>query len=357
MGSVDRIPSGRYRARWWDEGRQRSRSFLRRRDALAHLADIERAKRDGTWVPESSRSVTFGAYSVESLQRQPWRDSARHVGRNAVGPDSRAHRRFSDVPLIELRKADMEAFLAGLRDELAPGTVHLVHQHLHAMLETAHEDGILSRNPAARMRLPALERCQVVPLSRAQVERLLDVAHPWFRVAIILGAGLGLRQAEASGLTRDRIDFGGEVVRVDRQYVSRGSEPGRWAPPKSSSAYRSIPASRWILAELERHLEGVPVGGYVLHRDHEPVGHISFAQAWRFARKAAGLDASVRFHDLRHAFASALISAGCSVRAVQHALGHASASTTLSTYSHLWPGDEDRLRGAIDAAFGQGATE
>jgi integrase len=59
--------------------------------------------------------------------------------------------------------------------------------------------------------------------------------------------------------------------------------------------------------------------------------------------------AGARPYDLRHAFASLLISAGCSVKAVQHALGHASAATTLNLYSHLWPGDEDRIRHAVDA--------
>jgi integrase len=59
----------------------------------------------------------------------------------------------------------------------------------------------------------------------------------------------------------------------------------------------------------------------------------------------------VRFHDLRHFYASALISGGCSVKAVQKALGHASATETLDTYAHLWPDDEDRTRAAIGAAL------
>ena len=72
---------------------------------------------------------------------------------------------------------------------------------------------------------------------------------------------------------------------------------------------------------------------------------------------AAGLEPSIRFHDLRHAFASALISAGCSVKAVQRALGHASASITLDTYGHLWPGDEDRIRQAVDAVHARRAED
>jgi integrase len=54
----------------------------------------------------------------------------------------------------------------------------------------------------------------------------------------------------------------------------------------------------------------------------------------------------LRLHDLRHFYASGLIAAGCDVVTVQRALGHASATTTLRTYAHLWPTAEDRTRAA-----------
>ncbi len=66
---------------------------------------------------------------------------------------------------------------------------------------------------------------------------------------------------------------------------------------------------------------------------------------WRATRTSAGLP-DVRLHDLRHFYASGLIAAGCDVVTVQRALGHSSATTTLNTYSHLWPTAEDRTRAA-----------
>jgi integrase len=66
---------------------------------------------------------------------------------------------------------------------------------------------------------------------------------------------------------------------------------------------------------------------------------------WRKACKAAKVT-DVTLHDLRHYFASGLIAAGCDVVTVQRALGHAKATTTLGTYSHLWPTAEDRTRKA-----------
>lgn len=50
-------------------------------------------------------------------------------------------------------------------------------------------------------------------------------------------------------------------------------------------------------------------------------------------------------------------SAACSVKAVSAALGHASAATTLGIYSHLWPGDEDRIRDAVDLALAPQAED
>jgi site-specific recombinase XerD len=85
---------------------------------------------------------------------------------------------------------------------------------------------------------------------------------------------------------------------------------------------------------------------------HEPWRRGTFAELIRQAREDAELPESVTFHDLRHHYASALIAAGCSIKAVQEALGHKNASETLDTYSHLCPRDEDRLRDAVQALHG-----
>ena len=60
-----------------------------------------------------------------------------------------------------------------------------------------------------------------------------------------------------------------------------------------------------------------------------------------------------RLHDLRHFYASGLISAGCDVVTVQRPLGHGNATVTLSTYSHLWPNADDRTRKAATALFSE----
>ncbi len=80
-----------------------------------------------------------------------------------------------------------------------------------------------------------------------------------------------------------------------------------------------------------------------------PCGVTRWKRIW--ADAAQQTEVSFTSHALRHFFASALISGGASVKQVQTVLGHASAVITLKVYSHLWPGDEDRVRAVMDAAL------
>lgn len=70
-------------------------------------------------------------------------------------------------------------------------------------------------------------------------------------------------------------------------------------------------------------------------------------RAVRSARKRAELPDGFRFHDLRHYLASLLIASGLDVKVVQHRLRHASATTTLNTYAHLWPDSDETARAAL----------
>jgi integrase len=238
--------------------------------------------------------------------------------------------------------------------DLAPSTVRVAFQHLNALLDAAVEDRLLAVNPARGVKLPELTAPEVTPPTVVQVQAIYTAAPVWFRPAVIMGAGLGLRQAEASGLTVDRIDWLGRAVRVDRQWITRRRR-AEWGPTKTKASTRVIPASAFLLSELGEHV-GRRHDGFVLHRDSEPVDYNAFAHYWRRATAAAGVN-GLRYHALRHAFASMLIAAGCSVKAVQRALGHASAATTLNLYAHMWPGDDERIRQAINQAFGPEAED
>ena len=86
-----------------------------------------------------------------------------------------------------------------------------------------------------------------------------------------------------------------------------------------------------------------------------PLTYWQWKPLWKVAIEQAKIEATA--HSLPHFYASALIAGGGSVKQVQTVLGHASAVVTLRTYSHLWPGDDDRTRPIVDAIFGASADQ
>ena len=79
-----------------------------------------------------------------------------------------------------------------------------------------------------------------------------------------------------------------------------------------------------------------------------PLRRNTAGEMWHRAARKAELPEWETFHDLRHFYASLLISRGWSVKTVQRRLGHQSAMETLDTYGHLWPDSDDETRAAVD---------
>ncbi len=96
-----------------------------------------------------------------------------------------------------------------------------------------------------------------------------------------------------------------------------------------------------------------PAAGLVFtSTEGQPIRFTNFRRRiWRPGLEAAGLDPSVRFHDLRHSHAAMLIAAGEHPKVIQARLGHASIRTTLDTYGHLFDGLDEAAADRLDAVF------
>jgi integrase len=348
--AIDRLPSGRWRARWRETpgGPQLSETFARKEAAKDHLAAIRADQRRGSYVSPKAGEVLLKDYVAEHLARQPWRPATRDVATRSL---RRPLAVFGDRPLSTIRPSDVQAFISGL--EVAPSTVKVIAQHLRAVFRGAVRDGLIVKSPADGLRLPRSEKGPIVPLSDEDVARLHEAAAPPFRAAVLLGAALGLRQSEAAGVTVDRIDFLRRELRVDRQFSHFG-----WGPPKTAASTRTVPMAAPVVELLAQHLERFGAGndGALIHwrwagQDGGPMTSHAWHRPMRAAVTAAGLD-GVRYHDLRHHAASRLIASGLSVVAVARFLGHDNPTTTLQVYGHLWADDNDRIRSAMATAWG-----
>ena len=174
--------------------------------------------------------------------------------------------------------------------------------------------------------------------------------------------GTGLRAGELAALQVQDINLMRREVLVRRtvQRVRGGWTVGE---PKSARSTRNVPIlSGQLLAELvaylgehpARHLPaaslwpGRGVGSHVVNWDGD-FDHQSFYR-WYFKPALARVGLSgVRFHDLRHSYASILLASGVEVYKVSRWMGHANISTTDAIYAHLYPGDHQADAARLDA--------
>lgn len=348
MASIAKRPNGSWRARYRDpEGREHARHFSRKVDAQRWLDEATASLVTGQYVDPRAGRATLGTFYTEWADRQVWETGTRTAMDLAVRSSELAR-----VPLGTLRRSHLESWVARMRaGGLAPGTIATRVGNVRAVLRAAVRDRIIPSDPSEGVTLPRqrkADKAMTVPTA-AEVGRLLDVADPTFRSGIALGAFAGLRLGEVCGCQVADVGFLTRTMEVRRQVQRAAAGAVEIRPPKYGSE-RTVHVPEALVTMLGQHVGTVPGDDparwlFPGEDGVRPLHQNSAGYHWRRARTAAGLP-DLRFHDLRHFYASGLISAGCDVVTVQRALGHASATVTLNTYAHLWPGAEDRTRRA-----------
>jgi integrase len=354
MASIDRRPNGKWRARYrlHPGGPQRAKHFDRKADAERFLTRVQSQLLEGAYVDPDAGRVRLAEYVAA------WQQAQVHRPTTAAQVD--AHLRNHILPtfgaraLASIRSSEIQAWVRSCSQVLAPATVELVYRIFSGILADAVADRLTVRNPAKGVHLPRKPKRPVEPPTLDRVEAVIDAMPDRYRALVALAAGTGLRQGECFGLTADRVDFLRRSISVDRQLVLAGSGPPVFGPPKTEASIRSVPLPDVVGEALAVHIERWPPGPDGLlftNGSGGPIRRNRFNEVWRSAARRADVE-GLRFHDLRHFYASLLIRHGESVRVVQARLGHASASETLDTYAHLWADNEERTRAAVDDVLG-----
>ncbi|HSV41637.1 MAG TPA: site-specific integrase [Nocardioidaceae bacterium] len=345
MASIQKRPDGNYRARYRDEaGKEHARHFKRKVDAQRWLNEVTTAVVTGAYVDPRAGKVTFRRFYEDWSQRQLWVPSTRVNAERVV-----ATAQFADMPLKSIRRSHVESWVKSLvASGLAASTIKTRFNVLRSVFRAAIADRAIVADPSVGVTLPrrrSRDASMTIP-SEQQVGAVLRAARPEFQAFIALCAFAGLRSGEAAGV--QVADVGLRELRVARQVQRDSREVAVRAPKYGSERLVYVPQE--LVTILGEHIEaftpdGVPARFLFRAADGGPLDRNAVHFRWRHAAARAGI-AGIRLHDLRHFYASGLIAKGCDVVTVQRAMGHASATTTLSTYSHLWPNAEDRTRNA-----------
>ena len=218
---------------------------------------------------------------------------------------------------------------------LSAKTVRNIHQIISSALKLAVEQRLIARNPADGCALPKAERKEMQTLPVEQLTSFLREAKDSGVFALYyIDLTTGLRRGELLGLKWSDIDLEKGDLRVQRQ-IGRIDGKIIEMPLKTKNAYRTLPLSTDAIDVLmqQRRKTGnsewvfpSPTGG--------PMSPDSVLHMLHRVLKRAGLP-KVRFHDLRHTFATLALQNGVDVKTVSGMLGHFSAGFTLDTYAHV----------------------
>ncbi len=355
-GSVRRLPSGRYQARYRVEGALHAapRTFASKREADAFLAEVRVAIERGSWVDPAAGSITLRKYSsrwlIDRVQLRPrTREHYEGLLRLHILPG------LGDVALIGLTPARVRSWHASLLRGDTPGasTTAKSYRLLRTVLGTALEDGLLTRNPCV-LKGAGVERPAERPVaSIEQVYALADAIEPQFRALVLLATFTGLRLGELIALRRQHVDLLHACVQVVEQIQELADGTRHVGPPKSEAGNRTVAIPRILLPELEAHLtrfSAPNADGLVFPGTRrQPLRRGTLQAAWDRARRTVGLD-GFHFHDLRHTGNTLAAAAGASTKELMARMGHASARAAL-IYQHAVRERDEAIAGLLSAAI------
>ena len=218
---------------------------------------------------------------------------------------------------------------------LSAKTVRNISQIISSALNLAIEQRLLLSNPANTCALPKLEHREMKTLPAEHLTSFLrEAKESGVFEMYYIELATGLRRGELLGLKWSDIDLEHGSLRVQRQIARIDGEIVE-APLKTKNAYRTLLLSADAIDVLKTQKKKCGTSPYVFPSPTGgPISPDSVLHMLHRVLKRAGLP-KVRFHDLRHTFATLALQNGVDIKTVSGMLGHFSAGFTLDTYAHV----------------------
>jgi integrase len=341
-----------WRVQWTDStGRRRSRTFPGREEARRFEMELELGIADQ--VDTKRERLTFEQFAARWLKDHGSELAGSQVRKAEARLKLHLNPAFGSLPLdslrarhlLDLRSALLRKKAHGKKHVLSRKTANLVIAQAKQILAAAVEREHVAANHWAKvklLRLPQRDFSYWRPAERDQFAERAMPLDPAFTRLVVVACHTGLRRGELAALTRRDLDFDRGAIRVRGSYcfetkTAKSTKGGEVADVEMNSAAKAaLGPARFLAADALVFDRGL------------------FVEARRrLAELAAEADVpAIRFHDLRHTFASCMAMAGADLLTIQRQLRHKSYAMTLR-YAHLHP---DHLRGATEVLCRQVST-
>ena len=273
---------------------------------------------------------------------------------------------LGNLPLDELATGDIQQFYTQLKQDgrllrrdlygagLSDQTVRGIHTTLHAALDKAVEEKLIFRNPADSCKLPPAKFREMKVLAPEEIQRLLIQAkEDGCYELLLLELATGLRRGEILALQWGDLNFRTGALRVQRQ-VHRVKGTLVVSPPKTKAGNRTVLLPSPVLNVLKAYKKTVhsrwmfpsPV------KEDSPMDPAAVSKRLQTVLERAECK-RLRFHDLRHTFATASLEHGMDIKTLSTIIGHVSSTTTLNTYTHITDAMRQSAADKIDRGIGK----
>lgn len=379
-GGVRKTPAGNWRAYWRDPaGRQTSKTFTTKREASVFLAQSTAAAATGGYVSPHAGRVRFADHAAQWMAA--WNNEATTHARDAAIMRTHVLPQWGTWSLTKIDHMAVQTWITDLSRRRSPATVAECRRLTAAVLRSAVRNRLIAFNPCEGVKIPKRRRHdtdeQIIERDGFR-RRLLPAVPGRYRALVATAGGCGLRWGEAIGLCSDALDLDAGHLRVIRTVIEVSGHTSFKPFPKSTAGRRTVPMPAWLIAELRAHLAAYPHGEADLIFANAVGGAhrrtLFRSRIWRPTLVRAGLlgrvdrdgdrfraewtdgtgqrhrltlpteaaavqhvarhqSGGLRFHDLRHSYATWLVDDGVPPNMVQRVMGHERASTTLDLYT------------------------
>ena len=255
---------------------------------------------------------------------------------------------IGDIPLNKLTQNDLQQFYGRIKNSgrkrftdkygegLSDRMVRMCHATCRSALEKAVQDGLIRVNPAIGCKLPPKKAREMQVLTQNEIIRFLHQAkEEGYYELFLLELGTGMRRGEILALKWSDLNFATGELRIERQVYIIKAEVIISAP-KTKASIRTVILPPSLLKTLAAHKETVDSEWmFPSPTDNgRPRNPSSVRKRLQLILERAGCK-KVRFHDLRHTFATMALEHGMDVKTLSATIGHVSSATTLDIYSHI----------------------
>jgi integrase len=348
--------------RYRDEvGKQREKSFLHDQKSLANAlkTEAEHARMSGEPVYPTRTSFTFGEYAERTIRLRPIKQRTHHnyMSILKLHLGSLADRNLDAVARDRAGVTELLVFTLPAAG-LGRSTIEIVKALITLVVNTAVKNGDI---PGHRLRGidlgkkaeadigGKLDPALIEKLDMNAVETIAGALPPRLALTAWLAYGCGLRISEA--LTVHVSDFSEDltVLTLVRQLDHSNSNKTHGLKGKDLGTTRKIPVPVWLAQRVRDHVQAFGITEILFpgKRNRYTASYTLYDPHWEKARLAAGLPA-LRFHDLRHAWCSRLISQGITSAEVAKMAGHRDSAITEQIYFHFLPQAFDRARDVLN---------